>query len=219
MRIHSLRIFLGIAIGGIFGFLPPSGRCQDATPSWRVDTKQSRIYVRVDAATRLGHSHGVIGRLASGGLNTNGTGELVFDMTSFVADTPDARSYVGLDPKFSASDSQKVNSNMLGSDVLDVSRYPKAIFSITSVKPLDGRMGAPGRYQLQGSFTLHGIKQPLQFQANAESAKPGLLRLRGNFTILQTSYNIQPYSALGGLVRIADALQIYGDLLVETAAQ
>jgi polyisoprenoid-binding protein YceI len=185
-----------------------------------VDTKQSRVYVRVESATRLGHSHGVVGYLAAGSLNANGTGELVFDMTSFVADTPEARSYVGLDPKFSASDAQKVNSNMLGSDVLDVSHYPKAVFSITSCKPLDGQMGAPGRYQFSGSFTLHGAKRPLQFQATLQSMNPpGPLHLRGNFTILQTSYGIQPYSALGGLVRVADALQIYGDFLLVPAGQ
>ena len=59
----------------------------------------SRVFVRVGKATRLGHVHGVQGKLKSGRLRSVGGGELVFDMASFVADTTEAREYVGLDPE------------------------------------------------------------------------------------------------------------------------
>jgi polyisoprenoid-binding protein YceI len=188
---------------------------QPASVNYQVDTGSSRVYARVDAASRLGHTHGVEGRLASGTITLSGGGELVFDMTTFQADTAQARQYVGLDAAV-PSDAHKVTSNMLGMDVLSVSRYPRAVYSMTSMRPLDGQAaGQPGRYQLDGRFTLHGVSQPVQFVATIEPAdKSGGLRMRGTFTIRQTTFGIQPYSALAGLARVADPLPIWGDLVL-----
>ena len=64
-----------------------------------VDTSISRVYVHVDK-TGFGHEHGVASFLKSGHLNlgaSQNAGELVFDMTSFNADTDEARRYVGLE--------------------------------------------------------------------------------------------------------------------------
>jgi polyisoprenoid-binding protein YceI len=189
--------------------------CHLATPmttaqSYQVDVNASRVYVKVGSATALGHVHGVQGNLSSGKVTLGGAGEVVFDMTSFTADTAQARQYVGLPAQFSQSDAQKVTANMRGGDVLDVARFPTATFSITSAAPADGqKAGDPGRYQLDGRFTLHGVTQPLRFLATVEATgKPGTLHARGSFSILQTSYGIQPYSALAGLVRVADQLDI-----------
>ena len=44
--------------------------------------------------------------------------------------------------------------------------------------------------------------------------QPGVLRMRGSFSILQTAYGMQPFSAMGGLARVADQLQIWGDLVL-----
>jgi polyisoprenoid-binding protein YceI len=108
---------------------------------------------------------------------------------TFQVDTARARQYVGLDFKV-PSDARKVTCNMLGSDILDVARYPRAVYSITSVQPVDSQpAGQPGRYQIEGQFTLHGTTQPVQFVAVVESTdRPGALRMRGMFSILQTAY-------------------------------
>ncbi len=184
--------------------------------AFQVDTTSSRVYIKVDPATALGHAHGVQGNLSSGKVTVGGGGELVFDMNSFVADTPQARQYVGLPAKFGGADAQKVTANMKGGDVLDVARFPTATFGIASVKPLDGAQpGGPGRYQLDGQFTLHGVTRPLSLTVAADAGpQPGTLRARGNFAVLQTSYGIQPFSALGGLVKVADQLTVWGDLVL-----
>ncbi len=181
-----------------------------------VDTAASRVYIRVGAEGIGGHSHGVEGRLASGSIRPGGPGELVFATPTFVADTPNARAYVGLGGSVSASDRQKTTENMLGSYVLDVRHYPQARFAISRAVPMDGQSpGVSGRYRLDGRFTLHNVARPLSILATLEPTNtPGALRMRGAFAIIQSQYGITPFSALGGLVRVADKLEIWGDLIL-----
>jgi polyisoprenoid-binding protein YceI len=183
--------------------------------TYEVDADASRVYVKVGTATRLGHEHGVQGKLKSGKLTLRGGGELVFDMASFTADTAEARKRVGLEKKkVSANEAKKVTETMRGADVLDVTKYPTATYRIDSITPLDKQAaGEPGTYQVDGSFTLHGTGQKLPFKAKVERGdKGGPLRMSGTFTIKQTDYGIKPYSAAGGLAKVADELEISGDL-------
>jgi polyisoprenoid-binding protein YceI len=187
--------------------------------TYNVETGNSRVYAKVDSATRFGHVHGVEGRLAACKLTLGGTGELIFDMTTFTADTAQARQYVGLDAKFSSSDAAKVTANMRGSAVLDVAQFPQAVFKVTVSRPLDGQAaGDAGRYQFDGQFTLHGTAKEMGFIGKVDKTdQEGVLRLTGSFTVLQTEYGIQPFSALGGLARVADQLGIWGDLVLTPA--
>jgi len=210
--------FVGTLILGAGLIFPAFAQTPATQPAtYHVFTSGSRVYVRIDKATRLGHEHGVIGQLTSGSFSFAGAGELVFDMNTFVADTPDARRYVGLSAEFPASDAAKVNANMRGPDVLDVGRYPTATFKVTSVQALDNQaLGEPGRYQFNGNFTLHGITRPLSFTTRFERnpQRADVWHLRGAFTVLQTAYGITPYSAAGGFIKIADTLTIWGDLVL-----
>lgn len=216
MRLSRLHVLLLIA-----GLSPTGSLLAQAPATLKVDTDNSRVYARVDAATRLGHGHGIVGNLAAGRVTLGGTGELTFDMTSFIADSAAARQRVGLDGTVSASDARKVNDNMRGADVLDVANFPRANYKITSMRPLDGQAaGAPGRYMISGTFTLHGVSQQAPFEATvAASQQPGVFRMTGEFTIRQTNYNIQPYSAVGGLVKVSDEMRIWGDLLLVPAGR
>ena len=189
--------------------------------SHKVNAAASRVYIYV-GKTGLGHNHGVEGRLKSGSLQLDGEGvggELVFDMTSFDADTDAARRYVGLTGSTDASTRQQVNANMKGAAVLDVQRYPTAKFAVEGVKRTEkkSRDGHP-IYELSGKFTLHGQTRPLKLEASVED-KGGDLHLKGNFSILQTQYGIRPYSKAFGAVGVADRLTIYGDIQLEGADQ
>jgi hypothetical protein len=186
----------------------------------QVDLGSSRAYMKVRASGRMGHEHGVLGQLESGFVEWGGKGELVFSMRSFIADPPEARQYVGLPGSVSASDRKKVTDNMLGTDVLDVARHPTATYRISASSPLDGQAaGAPGRYKLDGTFTLHGVTRPLALLARVEETRTqGVFRMRGNFPLVQSQFGIQPYSALGGLVGVADRLEVWGDFVLKPAA-
>lgn len=197
----------------VVALVAPLAHCQ-APATYQVDLAASRVYTKVGSATSLGHVHGVEGRLASGSLTPGHGGELVFDMTSFTADTPTARQRVGLTGTF--SDAAKVTANMRGADVLDVNHHSTATLAITEMTPQAGQKpGEPGIYRCAGRFTLHGVTQSLAFAATLEDGPTaGTRRLHGQFAILQTSFGIKPYSALAGLVRVADRLDIWGDLVL-----
>ena len=185
---------------------------------FQVETGSSRIYIKVGATGRFGHAHGVHGRLVSGKVDLGGSGELVFDMRSFVVDPPEARQYVGLGGGVSRSDQRKTTEDMLGPFVLDVVHHPRATYTIASATPLEGQApGDPGRYQLDGQLTLRGVARRLPIAAIVERTEtPGLFRLLGAFSILQTRFGITPYTALGGIVGVADQLDIWGELVIRT---
>jgi polyisoprenoid-binding protein YceI len=205
---------------GLFVGVPSLTTAQEATaPAYQpadVQTQASRVYVFVDK-TGLGHQHGVEAKLLSStlvlGADQN-AGKLVFDMTSFDADAPTARKYVGLSGTTDASTRSAVNKSMKGSAILNVAKYPTATFDIASALPT-GQSTSDGLpiYQLKGNFTLHGTTQPIAINAAVEQAR-GWLHVRGNFVIKQTSYGITPYSKAFGAIGVADPLKIYGDLFV-----
>ena len=135
-------------------------------------------------------------------------------MGSFVADTDDARKYIGLSGTTDADTQRKVTQNMLSVDVLDVRQFPTAKFRIKSIRKLDqtSRRGLP-QYVLDGDFTLQSATRPIQVLADAES-QDGWIHLRGGFSIQQTDYGMTPYSRAFGAVGVADQLQIWGDLWI-----
>jgi hypothetical protein len=220
MQLCARRIWVGMVVLGGFGVAAGAEPPAAGSLPCQVDTGASRVYIKVSSSTRLGHDHGVIGQLASGVVTLGGAGDLVFDMRTFLSDRPEARSYVGLTAAISASDAQKTTVTMLGKDVLSVAQYPTARYAFRSATPADGQaVGAPGRYRLEGDFTLHGVARAMLLVAIVETTTtPGVLRMRCGFSILQTEFGMKPYTAIGGLVGVHDRLQIWGDLAIHPAA-
>lgn len=181
-----------------------------------VHTESSRVYVFV-GKKGLGHEHGVEGKLSSGTLKLDGgspPGQLVFDMTSFTADTTAARQYVGLKGSTDDATRGKVTANMLGASVLNARAYPTAKLAVTSVAQLkQASSNGLTQYRIDGKFTLHGTTRPVSIIASAET-KGSWTHLRGRFSILQTSYGIKPFSKAFGAIGVADQLTIWGDLWV-----
>jgi polyisoprenoid-binding protein YceI len=195
---------------------------QEATAqikSGDLELETSRVYVRV-GKVGLGHEHGASCKLKSGSLHlsqpdaSGSYGQLVFDMTSFEADSDASRKYVGLEGSTDEATRKQVNENLLGKDVLDVEKYSTATFQVKRITKLDelSKRGLP-KYKFEGDFTLHGTTKPLEFAADVEVVK-GWNHLRGGFAILQSAYGIKPYSKLLGAVGVTDRLLIYGDLIV-----
>jgi polyisoprenoid-binding protein YceI len=220
MSAHHRILSLALLALGI-GLQAQAKQKAAPTTSYQLDASAGKVFIKVGTATRIGHEHGVQGDLKSGKIVLGGEGEMVFDMASLTADTDEARKRVGLEEKkVSENEANKVTATMRGKDVLDVESYPTATFKISTAKPLDKQAaGEPGEYQLDGHFTLRGKEQPLQIRAKVEKTdKEGVLRMTGSFPLRQTEYGIKPYSAAGGLAKVADELQIMGDLVLTPAA-
>jgi polyisoprenoid-binding protein YceI len=221
-RIKSRNLLFALAVGIQLSAALLSARADEKAEAksavYDIDVDASRVYVKVGTATRLGHEHGVQGNFKSGTMTLGGEGELVFDMASFTADTVAARERVGLEKKkVTENEAKKVTDSMRSADVLDVERHPKATFRIASAKPLDKQAaGEPGMYQVDGRFTLHGVEQKVAFKVKVERGdKEGWLKMTGTFSIKQTDYGIKPFSAAGGLAKVADELEISGDVVLK----
>lgn len=188
---------------------------EPAVEPGQVELKSSRVYVFV-GKTGLGHEHAVVGTLKSGELHfgkDKDAGTLEFDMRSFVADTPDARRYIGLKGETDRATQQKVNANMLGPQVLNVASFPKATFAATTIKKQRDLKDGAAEYLLEGDFTLHGVARRIRFTA-LDEPKKGWHHLRGRFAIRQSDFGITPFTTALGAVGVADELTIFGDLWV-----
>jgi polyisoprenoid-binding protein YceI len=228
MTVHRAWFGLVVIVAGGVAYLacprnellvaaPPAAQmAKELYAPGEVNTERSRVYIHV-GKTGLGHEHAVAGVLKAGHLTLDvaeRAGEVVFDMTKFVADPDYARKYIGLQGVSDASTRGKVTANMLGPDVLDVARHSTAIWTISSARATgkQSRRGQP-LYEFHGEFTLHGTTRPLRLLAEAEQ-RDGWFHIVGNFSLLQTDYGIRPFSKAFGAIGVADQLTIYGDLWV-----
>jgi hypothetical protein len=178
----------------------------------------SRVYALV-GKTGLGHEHGVLGKLKSGRIvlgATHDAGELVFDMTSFVAETDTARKLVGLSGNTAASTASQVTANMLSAAVLNVVAYPTAAFQIDSAVE-EPSSGAGKTYRLTGRFTLQKVTRPLSIVAEVTD-RNGWNFVRGSFKLRQTDYGMKPYTKAFGAVGVADEMTVFGELWVAPGA-
>ena len=204
-------------LAGLLAIAPEPARAQQETQvADKIQIESSRVYVFV-GKVGLGHEHAVVGKLKSGTVKLGAprnAGEFVFDMSTFSADTYEAREYFGLEGKVPDQRRREVTQNMVGAQVLNIRKYPTATFKIASALPLDRQSGDGNPlYRLDGEFTLHGVTRPVQIDAEVGEQKEGF-RLIGSFKIKQTDYHIQPFSKAFGAVGVTDELTIHGDLVV-----
>jgi len=183
----------------------------------QIDIEKSRVYIRV-GKKKLGHDHGVEGKIKSGSIDLEATknlGAIEFDMTSFLADTDEAREYLDLEGTIAESTRDKVTETMLGASVLDAEQFPTATFKIKS-REIKKDKESGEVILLKGDFTLHGTTRPVAIQVQVKAAD-GKRNLRGEFTILQSDFGISPYKAALGAVGVADELKIWGDIWIAGA--
>jgi polyisoprenoid-binding protein YceI len=197
---------------------PVDGAENQVVAPGAISTEASRVYIFV-GKTGLGHEHAVIGKLKSGELHlgaTQNAGQLVFDMTSFTADTAEARQALGLSGTTEASTQQQVNTNMRGTAVLNTAKFPTAEFRIDSAMARGMNSEGEPQYELKGELTLHGVARPLTLAAHIPASRNGYHRVRCAFRLLQTDYGMIPFRKALGAVGVTDELRVYGDVWVSS---
>ena len=181
---------------------------------YRVDPQQSLILVRVGRAgrmQRLGHDHAVASEDVQGlaaiyeDLPVSHA-DVVFPVRNLVVDKIAYRERLALDTAPTDEDIAGTYSNML--KVLEPQLHPWV--------SMRARIGADefDRPQLAVSITLHGTTAEFLVPAQLHVSDREL-RVSGRTNLRHEDFGLEPYSAAGGLLRVADELGVEFELVAQ----
>lgn len=105
----------------------------------------------------------------------------------------------------SKRDSQEINRKM-HDEVLESESFPKIVYECSH---LTASKVGEGQYwvALRGDLTLHGVTRT-QPVAGRVLLHGDMLRVTGDFSVLQSDYQIKPVSAVGGTLKLKDELKL-----------
>ncbi len=180
---------------------------QPGSRVFRVRPAQSLVQIRVfreGSLARLGHNHLIAVRQLRGwwrqAADGTGTAQLWFDVDRLTVDEPVLRQAAG--PGFGrqpdAAAVAATRANMLGDQVLAAETHPRVRIA-ASYRPSDLSAGL--------EIELRGVRR--EFRLPVELVADGPLRVvRGELPLRLSDFGLEPFSALGGALRVADQLQI-----------
>ncbi len=114
----------------------------------------------------------------------------------------------------SPKDRQEIETRMK-QDVLETSRFPEISYQSNEVisKAIgDTRFSVV----LKGDLTLHGVTRPQDIPAQVLLMN-GTLRASGDFSLLQTDFDIRLVSVAGGTLKVKDELKLSFNIVARQA--
>jgi len=162
-----------------------------------VDTQKSTLTVRVSKSgffSAFAHDHEISAPIDSGAFS---------EETRSVDIAITASNLKVLDKESSESEKQKIQTRMLGPEVLDTAQYKEIRFKSTQVQSL-----GQGMWQVTGDLTLHGQTHPVAFRVQKVNG-----RYQGVAEVKQKDFGISPISIAGGGVKVKDAVRIEFDIV------
>ena len=106
----------------------------------------------------------------------------------------------------SKKDRQEIERQM-HNDVLEVDGYPEIIYECPRVSSIQRITEESYTVSLDGELSLHGVTRSHSVAAKV-TLKADVLRAIGDFSILQSDYQIRPVSAVGGTIKLKDELKL-----------
>jgi polyisoprenoid-binding protein YceI len=201
----QLRTF--VAALDKLGFRP------EADSRYAIDSIKSFIEVRTGSGgllSALGHDHKIMVRRLSGTVDADPS-----DLASAsVVLEIEAGSLAVVDDD-SAKDRDEIEKEM-NEHVLDVAVHPTIRFDgrkVESTPTVDGNFDVV----VAGELTLHGTQRRIRIPGRLEIREDSL-RIRGAISLLQSDFGIEPTSAVGGTVKVADKVRIGFDVTAVRAA-
>lgn len=170
--------------------------------TWAIDAQKSSLTVHVFKSglfSAFGDNHEVKANVASGSVSDGDKPAVEIAV--------DARQMTVLDPQLAPAKRAEVQTRMLGTEVLDVAKFPEIRFKSTMVKQL-----GEGRWRVEGDLALHGKSMPLAFEVTGTKE-----RFQGSATVKQSSFGIKPIRAGGGTVNVKDDVKV--DFEIVTASR
>ena len=231
----ALLLVLGIVLAGCQAVPHPPSTLQPAAgpvsfpagqyralaqrgPVYVVDSDASsvRIYAyRAGPLASLGHNHVVAAQTMQGAIflpgdPSNGRFDLVLPVQRLELDRPEWRRQTAGEFNSRLSDGAIAGTrrHMLGKAVLDAERYPRIAIRATSVQ------GELPVLDVTADVVLHGVKHSVQVPVWVQR-DGDRITVEGQFRLRQTDFGIQPYSAAGGALQVADDLGIHFRLVAE----
>lgn len=209
------------AAGEVAEYRYPAQRYQPGAPDnarlYRLDAEASTVRVLVYRGGTLaaaGHNHVVVpGQLRGAVWLPQGAldgvrMDIAVPLESLRVDPEDDRAAIGGSFAAGVDDEARrgTRRNMLGPDGLDAARFPLLGLRV------QGAAGELPRPVLQLQVYLHGRRHDVTVPA-AVTVDGERLRARGRFAIRQSWFGIEPFSALGGALRVQDWLTVEFDVV------
>jgi hypothetical protein len=107
-----------------------------------------------------------------------------------------------LDPNLSPDRRAEVQAKMLSADVLDVERFPDITFTSTGIQP-----AGTDRWTVTGRLVLHGQTRTISFPVVRANG-----HYRGEVSIKQRDFGIEPIRIAGGTVKVKDEVRVQFDI-------
>ncbi len=160
-----------------------------------------RVFVyRGGAAARLGHNH----VLRAGDLRVTWAAagpELRFRLDALAIDPPALRERQGEGFTSAVDDEARAGTRANLLKALDAAAHPEVV--VRTVQ----QVGEGGRRAVEAEITLHGVTRRQWFVAEVAGR-----RAQGELVVRQSEFGIQPFTVLGGLLAVQDALVVQFEL-------
>ena len=108
-----------------------------------------------------------------------------------------------LDPGLAPERRAEVQVRMLGSEVLDVAKFPEITFASTTIES-----AGTDRWQVTGRLTIHGQMRLIAFSVVRLNGK-----YRGDVIIKQRDFGVKPIKLAGGAVKVKDELKVQFEIV------
>jgi hypothetical protein len=179
---------------------------KDGEPVYAVDTEQSEVEIYVykgGTFARMGHDHVVSSRDIHGYVmlpaeSGKTQADIYVPLNTLIVDDPQKRLNAGFKSSLKEQDVDGTRRNMLDK-VLEADRYPYVFIHVESE-------GDIYKHQMVNvELTLHGVSKQFTVPVEIEYSKDSL-NVAGKLVLKQTDFGIEPYSVLGGALRVKDAV-------------
>jgi polyisoprenoid-binding protein YceI len=182
---------------------------------YRIQTAESRLLVRVGRAgpmKNLGHDHVIASEDIEGLVMLHddpaaSRADLLVPLQRLVVDKAEYRAQLGVEGEVSESAIDGTTSNIDGTTsnmqdkVLESAIYPWAQIS---ARFASAQSDPP---TLSISVTLHGTAFEYLVPVDLK-VEPDRFVINGEMTLRHTDFGLTPFSAMGGLLRVADELEL-----------
>ena len=197
----QLFLLLALLIGG------SETLSAQVSGAYRLNPTESKIEIHLYKGGFLGtfgDNHLIDLTRFTGNANFSKTGGWTAELSG------DAASLKVIDPWGNPTERQEVQDTMLGPQQIDASHFPSIELHSVSFDPVDHDTV----WNLVANVKLHGVTRKVQFSLNCHE-NGNKLQIQGKRMFKLTDFNIQPYSAVLGTVKVKNDFLVTYDVILD----